>query len=66
MAQVSRSTIAPLHDKISVKISKEDYLPAFEKTLKQQAKNANIPGFRKGHVPAAMVKKNVWPDHLPG
>ncbi|RYD53296.1 MAG: trigger factor [Sphingobacteriales bacterium] len=61
MAQVTRSTIAPLHDKISVTLSKEDYLPGFEKSLKQQAKNVNVPGFRKGHVPAAMLKKMYGP-----
>lgn len=62
MAQVNRSNIAPLHDKISVTISKEDFMPSFEKNLKQYAKNANVPGFRKGHVPAAMVKKMYGPS----
>ncbi len=61
MAQVTRSNIAPLHDKISITISKDDYMPSFEKTLKQQAKNANIPGFRKGHVPTGMVRKMYGP-----
>ena len=32
-------------------------MPGFEKTLKQQAKNANVPGFRKGMVPAGMLRK---------
>ena len=62
MAQVTRSTIAPLHDKISVTVSKEDFLPSFEKSLKQNAKNANVPGFRKGHVPAGMLKKMYGPS----
>lgn len=57
MATVSRESIAPLHDKITVKLAKEDYLPSFEKSLKQYAKQANVPGFRKGMVPAGMVKK---------
>ena len=61
MATVTRSNIAPLHDKISVKITAEDYLPGFEKSLKQYAKQANVPGFRKGHVPAGMVKKMYGP-----
>lgn len=57
MATVYRENLAPLHDKISVTVAKEDYMPAFEKKLKEYSKNANIPGFRKGMVPAGMIKK---------
>src|SRR3954468_18277745 len=57
MATVERENIGVLTDKITVKISKEDYLPAFEKKLKEYSKTANIPGFRKGMVPAGMIKK---------
>lgn len=62
MATVSRDNIGTLHDKITVKLSKEDYLPSFEKSLKQYAKTANVPGFRKGMVPAGMVKKMYGPS----
>lgn len=57
MATVTREPIAKLHEKLIVKISKEDYLPSFEKNLKQYGKQANLPGFRKGNVPAGMVRK---------
>ncbi len=57
MATVTREPIGNLHDKLVVKITKEDYLPSFETALKQYGKNANVPGFRKGNVPAGMVKK---------
>ncbi len=43
--------------KITVKLVKDDYMPAFEKSLKQYAKSANIPGFRKGMVPSGMLRK---------
>ena len=46
-----------LHDKLTLTLDKEDYLPAFEKTLKDYSKKANIPGFRKGMVPAGLIKK---------
>jgi trigger factor len=46
-----------LQDKLTINLAKEDYLPSFEKTLKQYAKNVNIPGFRKGMVPAGMIRK---------
>ncbi len=57
MATVTRESIGNLHDKITVKLTKEDYMPTFEKSLKQYAKNVNVPGFRKGMVPSGMVKK---------
>lgn len=57
MATVNRENIGTLHDKITVKLGKEDYWPGFEKTLKQYAKTANVPGFRKGMVPTGMLRK---------
>jgi trigger factor len=57
MASVTKENLGNLHDKLSVKVSKEDYLPSFEKAIKDYSKKANIPGFRKGMVPAGMVKK---------
>lgn len=57
MATITRENIGLLNDKLTVQLSKEDYFPAFEKSLKTYAKTANIPGFRKGMVPAGLVKK---------
>jgi trigger factor len=57
MPSVTRENIELLTDKLTITVSKEDYLPAYEKALKQFAKTANIPGFRKGMVPVGMIKK---------
>lgn len=57
MASVLKENLGNLHDKLTVKVSKEDYLPSFEKAIKNYSKKANIPGFRKGMVPAGMIKK---------
>ena len=57
MATVIRENIGLLNDKLTVTLSKEDYFGAFEQNLKKYAKTANIPGFRKGMVPAGLVKK---------
>jgi trigger factor len=61
MSTVTRENIGLLNEKITVTVKTDDYLPSFEKSLKQFAKSANIPGFRKGMVPAGMVKKMHGP-----
>lgn len=57
MASVTRENIGLLNDKLTVQLNKEDYYTGFEQSLKKYAKTANIPGFRKGMVPAGLVKK---------
>src|SRR5687768_67020 len=57
MATVTQQDVAPLHKQLNITINKEDYLPSFEKSLKDYSKKANIPGFRKGMVPAGLIKK---------
>ena len=57
MPTVTRENIGLLNEKIVVKVAKDDYLPSFEKAIKNYSKQANIPGFRKGMVPVGMVKK---------
>ena len=57
MATITKENIGLQHDKLIVSIDKSDYLPAFEKALKEHSKKANIPGFRKGMVPAGLIKK---------
>jgi len=56
MATVTRENIGLLHEKLTVNLEKTDYLPSFEKALKEYSKKANIPGFRKGMVPG-LIKK---------
>lgn len=57
MASIKRENIGLLNDKLIVTLTKEDYYPSFETSLKKHAKTANIPGFRKGMVPAGLIKK---------
>ncbi|MCF3108877.1 trigger factor [Niabella sp. CC-SYL272] len=62
MATITQEKIGPLHEKLSVKLEKTDYLPGFEKSLKEYSKKANIPGFRPGKVPAGLIKKMYGPS----
>lgn len=54
---ITRENIDDLNAVVKVDIAREDYSDKVEKILKDYRKNANIPGFRKGHVPMGMVKK---------
>jgi trigger factor len=62
MATVTQQDVAPLHKQLSITINREDYLPSFEKSLKEYSKKANIPGFRKGMVPSGLIKKMYGPS----
>ena len=54
---ITKKDIDKLNAVLTVEVSKEDYSGKVEKVLNDYRKNANIPGFRKGHVPMGMVKK---------
>ncbi len=54
---VTKKDIDNLNAVLTVEIAKDDYSGKVDKVLKDYRKNANIPGFRKGHVPMGMVKK---------
>jgi trigger factor len=54
---ITRENIDDLNAIVKVDITREDYTDKVEKILSDYRKSANIPGFRKGHVPMSMVKK---------
>ncbi len=54
---ITRENLDELNAVVKVDIAKEDYSDKVEKILTDYRKTANIPGFRKGHVPMGMVKK---------
>ncbi|MCT8340465.1 trigger factor [Flavobacteriaceae bacterium TK19130] len=54
---ITKKKIDDLNAVVTVEISKEDYADKVDGILKNYRKNANIPGFRKGHVPMGLVKK---------
>ena len=54
---ITRENIDALNAVVTVNIAKDDYSDQVEKILSDYRKSANIPGFRKGHVPMTMVKK---------
>lgn len=54
---ITRENSDALNAVVKVEITKDDYSEKVEKVLSDYRKSANIPGFRKGHVPMSLVKK---------
>ncbi|MGB1971115.1 MAG: trigger factor [Flavobacteriaceae bacterium] len=55
--QITRTDVDALNAKIGISIEQKDFSEKVDSILKDYRKNANIPGFRKGHVPMGMIKK---------
>ncbi|CAM1360377.1 Trigger factor [Tenacibaculum litoreum] len=54
---ITKENVDALNAVVKVDIVAEDYQDKVTKVLNDYRKTANIPGFRKGHVPMGMVKK---------
>lgn len=54
---ITRENVDALNAVVKVDIAKEDYSDKVQKILTDYRKTANVPGFRKGHVPMGLVKK---------
>ncbi len=55
--KVSVQKLDDLNAVLTVAIEESDYKEKVDKKLKDYRKQANIPGFRPGHVPAGLIKK---------
>jgi len=56
---ITQEKIDNLNAVIKVELTEADYKEKVDNVLKDYRKKANVPGFRKGHVPMGMVKKMV-------
>ncbi|MEN8185899.1 MAG: trigger factor [Bacteroidota bacterium] len=54
---ITKENIDALNSIVKIDITTEDYKPKVDEVLKDYRKKANIPGFRQGHVPMSLVKK---------
>ncbi|MDH5413296.1 MAG: trigger factor [Flavobacteriaceae bacterium] len=54
---ITKENIDALNAIVKIDITEEDYQSKVAKILQDYRKKANIPGFRKGHVPMSLVKK---------
>ena len=49
---------------LTTTVEGETWKKAQEKTFKKLAKNVNLPGFRKGHAPESLVRKQISTQHI--
>lgn len=54
---ITKTEVDKLNAVVTVSIQKDDYSAKVTSVLNNYRKTANIPGFRKGHVPMGMVQK---------
>ncbi|NOQ92854.1 MAG: trigger factor [Flavobacteriaceae bacterium] len=55
--KITKENIDALNSIVKIDINTDDYQSKVETELNNYRKKANIPGFRKGHVPMSLVKK---------
>tara|TARA_A100001011_G_scaffold380060_1_gene446867 strand:- start:12639 stop:13967 length:1329 start_codon:yes stop_codon:yes gene_type:complete len=55
--KISRKDIDNLNTKIIIDVEQKDFEGKVKNVLSDYRKKANIPGFRRGHVPLGMIKK---------
>ena len=55
--QITRTDLDALNSTITIALDQNDFAEKVLNVLNDYRKNANIPGFRKGHVPMGMIKK---------
>ncbi len=54
---IVKEQVDALNAVLKVEVKAEDYQPKVEEVLTNYRKTANIPGFRKGKVPAGIIRK---------
>lgn len=55
---------AKVSGKLTLVVEEADYKKDYDKAIKEQVKRANIPGFRPGKAPRAMVERQIGPSVL--
>jgi trigger factor len=58
--KITRQETELLTEIITLNIEPEDYKENVEKLLKQINRSVQIPGFRPGHAPASLIRKNYY------
>ena len=54
---ISVQEITQVDKEVTIKATREDLSPNFDKAFKKYSKEVNMPGFRPGNVPVGLIKK---------
>ena len=57
--KISVNNLEPTKVKLTVTVDREEFDPYLDAARKEIAKQVNIPGFRKGHVPGKIIDNRV-------
>src|SRR4051812_34331215 len=57
MMNITKQEIDPLNAEIKISVTPEDYEGRVNEGIKKVQRQANMPGFRPGEVPAGLIKK---------
>ena len=57
--KISVRNLEPTKVKLTITADLEDFKPFLDEARKEIAKQINVPGFRKGHVPGKIVDQRV-------
>ena len=57
--KISVRNLEPTKVKLTITVELEEFKPYLDKARKEIAKQINVPGFRKGHVPGKIVDQRV-------
>ena len=55
--EITHQELDALNAVVTINVAQEDFASKVIEVLKDYRKKANIPGFRKGHVPMGLIKK---------
>ena len=53
---IEKKNVSSCVVELSIKAEKAEFKPAYDKVEKEYFKNASLPGFRKGKIPASLIR----------
>ena len=60
--KVTKKELDKAHIELTIEVPDERFKEALDKVFKEQKGKINIPGFRKGHAPKALVERHFGQD----
>lgn len=57
--KISVRNLEPTKVKLTITVDPEEFNPYLDNARKEIAKQVNVPGFRKGHVPGKIIDQRI-------